>query len=279
VTSPTEAVAATSTLLHGAGIVSAPAEARLLVSHVLGVDPSQMALVEALTAAQEQELRQLADRRRSGIPLQYVVGRAYFRTTSVRVGPGVFIPRPETEVLAGWAIGEVGQGRAAVVELCAGSGAISRAIAVEAAPAAQWAVEISARAFAYLAQNLADVPVTAVQADMADCLSGLNGRIDLVVANPPYLPESQRESLPPDVYFDPCEALFAAGDGLDAVRVVARTAMRLLKPGGAVGCEHGDDQAASARQVFGEAGFTDVRDWTDLAGRPRFVTARKPSVE
>jgi len=268
------ALDAAAARLAAAGLPSARAEAFTLVSHVLGVPVSRLALVPGLSAEQAAALEVVLDRRVAGEPVQYITGIAPFRTTTVTVGPGVFIPRPETECLAGWAIDVLRFRPGRAVELCAGSGAVAKALVLEAAPSRVWAVERSAAAFAYLTANLAGTGVTPVLADMAVALPELDGTIDLVVANPPYLVRSV--PLPPDVYADPAEALYADGDPLDAIRTVATVAARLLVPGGVVGCEHGDDQSGATCAIFTGAGFTDVTAHTDLVGRPRFVTARWP---
>ncbi len=272
-----QAVRLSGAALAQAGLASPQAEARTLTAFVLGVEPSRLALAEALTGDQARSLNQLVARRQAGQPLQHLTGRAFFRTVSVHVGPGVFIPRPETELLAGWAIDQVRAGWGRVVELCAGSGAISLAIAAESRPLAQWAVEREDPAFAYLVGNLSDGPVRPVHRDMAEALPELDGGVDLVVANPPYIPEGERDRLPLEVGRDPAEALFSGADGLDATALVAQTARRLLRPGGLVGSEHGDDQADQARRIFTGAGFVEVTTHPDLTGRPRFVTARRPN--
>ena len=215
-------------------------------------------------------------RRLAGEPIQHITKLAYFRTISVQVGPGVFIPRPETEVLAGWAIDQVRLGCRVVVELCAGSGAISTAIAAEALGADQWAVEREDLAYSYLTTNLVGTAVVPVHADMAEALPALEGQVDLVVANPPYVPTA--EQLPYDVRHDPPTALFSGPLGLDATRTVATVAWRLLRPGGVVGSEHGDNQGEAVRSIFAETCFVDTVTNHDLAGRPRFITARKPVV-
>jgi release factor glutamine methyltransferase len=176
-------------------------------------------------------------------------------------------------VLTGWAIDQVKQGFGRVVELCAGSGAISRAIVTEALPSACWAVERSDQAYTYLVQNLADTCVVPVHQDMAEALRDLDGTVDLVVANPPYVPTGQQ--VPADVQYDPDEALYSGDDGLDAIRMVADVAKRLLRPGGVVGCEHGEDHAGEVREIFAHAGFDRISTNDDLTNRPRFVTARK----
>lgn len=254
------------------------AEARALVAHVLGVEPSRLPLAPDLDAAALARLDALAARRRAGAPLQHLTGRAAFRTVEVAVGPGVFIPRPETELLAGWALERLARlgPDAVVVELCAGSGALSRALAAEHPGPRYLAVELSGAAWPYLVANLAGTAVTPVRGDMAVALPELNGRVDLVVVNPPYVPEAARSALPGDVLADPPEALFAGADGLDALRVVVDAAARLLRPGGWVGAEHDDTHGASAPALFAASGaFEAVADRLDLAGRPRFVVARR----
>ena len=267
-------MAQASAKLGAAGVASPHAEARTLVCFALGAEPSRLALIEDVTPDQQEILDQAVSARISGQPLQHVTGTAYFRTTSVHVGPGVFIPRPETEMLAGWAIDKVKHGCGRVVELCAGSGAISRAIVTEASPSACWAVERSDQAYPYLIENLASTGVVPVHQDMAGALRDLDGTIDLVVANPPYVPTGQE--VPAEVRYDPEEALYSGADGLDAIRTVADVAMRLLRPGGAVGCEHGEDHAGEVREIFAAAGFDEISTTDDLTNRPRFVTARKP---
>ncbi len=269
-----QAWAETLDTLTAAQVASPLAETRALVSFVTGAEPSRLALVDALDPAQAAALAQAVADRASGRPLQHITGQAFFRTVTVRVGPGVFIPRPETELLAGWAIAQVVPTVSQVVELCAGSGAISLSIATEATPGAQWAVEVSRQAYDYLAANLSGSAVQPVLADMADALSHVDGTVDLVVANPPYVPTAAQ--LPVEVRHDPAQALFAGPDGLSACAVVARVAGRLLRPGGVVGCEHGEDQAVAVGRLFSGSGLSDVASHPDLTGRPRFTTARKP---
>lgn len=235
-------------------------------------------MADDLTSKQVAELELLVGRRGEGIPVQHLTGEAFFRTVRLAVGPGVFIPRPETEVMVGWALEQLRcVPEPVVVELCAGSGAISKAIAAELPSAKQHAVELDERAHDWCARNLAGTDVTLVHADMADALHHLDGHVDLVIANPPYIPLEAWESVAADVRdHDPALALWSGDDGLDATRVVADVAARLLQPGGWVCSEHAEVQAESAPQVFVEQGsFGQVRDERDLASRPRFVTARR----
>lgn len=259
------------------------AEARTLVAHVLGTTPSGLLLAVDATDAQADAVAALVARRLAGQPVQHLTGEAWFRTVRVEVGPGVFVPRPETETMTGWALERLADLRAGgvrtprVVELCAGSGAISLALRAEGGPAEQYAVEVSDDAVAYLRRNLAGTGIDIVHADMAAALTDLDGAVDLVIANPPYVPLAHWADLPADVRdHDPWVALVSGQDGLDALRVVARVAARLLRPGGWVCAEHAEVQQASAPAVLVAAGaFAGVADHLDLTGRPRFVTARR----
>jgi release factor glutamine methyltransferase len=284
---PSEAVA------RGTRRVGSVAEAKTLLAHALAVEPGRLPLIPDVSEADLAAFEALIERRLAGEPVQHLTGRAYFRTISVAVGPGVFIPRPETELLVGWAIealaGRVNSGFTGpydrvnplltpplpvVVELCAGSGAISKALANELPGPEYWAVELSPHAWPYLVANLAESGVRAAQGDMADALYHLDGTVDLVIANPPYVPETARDGLPVDVLRDPDLALFSGPDGLDALVVVADVAARLLRPGGWVCAEHDDTHGTAAPALFAARGFSEVADHLDLAGRPRFVTAR-----
>jgi len=245
--------------------------------HAAGYGPADALMWDAPDATGRRRFEELVALRRSGWPLQYLTRVAAFRTCEVAVGPGVFIPRPETEVVTGWAIDQLRtmEDVPVVVELCAGSGAISLAIATELGGCAQYAVERDEAAFAYTSRNLAATGARVVRGDMADAFHDLDGAVDLVIANPPYIPETDVDHLPADVRdHEPTGALFAGPDGLDGVRAVAAAAARLLRPGGRLVCEHGDDQGVAAPAVVAAIGvFDEVDDHSDLTGRPRFVTA------
>jgi release factor glutamine methyltransferase len=207
-----------------------------------------------------------------------------FRYVDLVVGPGVFVPRPETEVLAGWAVeaarGIVTSGGVpVVVDLCTGSGAIALAVTTEVPEAAVHAVELDESAHTWAERNLVGSTVDLRLGDMADAFPDLDGSVDVVVANPPYIPLEAFESVAPEARdHDPSLALWSGQDGLDAMRMVERVAARLLVPGGVVGAEHADVQGEAAPGLFRDAGrWLDVRDHRDLAGRPRFVTARLAS--
>ncbi len=265
---------ATATLLD-AGVASPVADAEWLLCHVLGV-PRGVLRRASVHGHQREAYLELVDARARRFPLQHLVGSAAFRHVEVEVGPGVFVPRPETELLAGWAIDHARSIEApVVVELCAGSGAISLAIVDEAPHAVVHAVELDPPAFEWAVRNLVGTGVDLRLGDMTDAFAELDGTVDVVVANPPYIPLDAWESVAPEARdHDPGLALWSGDDGLDAMRVVERVAHRLLKPGGVVGAEHADAQGESAPAVFLDR-WNDVRDHRDLADRPRFVTARR----
>ncbi len=269
--------------LRAAGVPSPEYDADELVAFVLGVDRGRLATADEPTPAQDKLLQELLSRRERREPLQHLLGVAHFRHVALSVGPGVFVPRPETELLAGWAIDRIreaagsrtGEG-AVLVDLCTGSGAVARAAADEVPDARVYAVELDPAAHAWAERNLAGTNVELRLGDMADAFEDLAGHVDVVACNPPYIPLDAWESVAPEARdHDPHLALFSGDDGLEAIRVVARRAARLLRPGGWVGAEHADVQGDSAPGVFLAAGgWSDVRDHVDLAGRPRFVTAR-----
>lgn len=269
--------------LAAAGVASPRHDAEALAAHVLGVPRGRLALVEpeALASALPAYASAVA-RRAAREPLQHVVGSAPFRRLELAVGPGALIPRPETELLIDAVLAWLrtadltGLTVPRVVDLGTGTGALALAIADEFRSVV-WAVERDPAALAWAARNIAatGLAVTLVAGDMADALSELDGTVDVVVANPPYLALDVLAELEPEVRdHDPATALFAGPDALAAIRTVESSARRLLRPGGLVVVEHGDDQAASAPACF--AGWSDVTDHLDLARRPRYLTAVHP---
>jgi release factor glutamine methyltransferase len=267
--------------LAEAGVPSPDFDAAELLAHVLGTERPHLAFVEPPTAAQREEYDALLARRARREPLQHLTGQAGFRHVELAVGPGVFTPRPETELLAGWGIDRAREARCegrvpVVVDLCTGSGAIALAVADEVPDAEVHAVELSAEAFEWAARNLSRVDVDLRQGDMADAFPDLDGRVDVVLCNPPYIPLEAYESVAAEARdHEPHLALFAGSDGLEAIRVLENVAARLLRPGGRVAAEHAEVQGGSAPAVFAAAGrWREVRDHRDLAGRPRYLTAR-----
>lgn len=281
---PSLAVARAARALAAAGIESPRAEAELLAAYVLVVPRGRLALADGLTPAQRERLDALVARRVAREPLQYLTGVAGFRHLELAVGPGVFVPRPETELLAGWG---VAQGRRytapLVVDLCSGSGAIALAVAQELPAARVVAVERFPAALDWLRRNAVtraaagDTPIEVVATDVTapDLLADLVGRVDVLLCNPPYVPRSV--AVPPEVAgHDPDEAVFGGADGLEVIRPVVARAAALLRPGGALGVEHDDTHGAAVPALLAADGrYQHVEEHRDLAGRPRFATAAR----
>ncbi len=276
--------------LAAAGLPSPDADAEILLAHILDVPRGRLLLADPPDAGQRAVLEALLARRERREPVQHLTGRAPFRHLELAVGPGVFVPRPETELLAGWAVERLVErvagrvtGRVAgrmapvAVDLCTGSGAIAAALVHEVPQARVHAVELSPQAYDYAVVNLAGSGVDVRRGDAADAFGDLDGTVDVVVANPPYVPLDAYEEVAEEARLhDPAESLWSGADGLDVIRAVERTAARLLRSGGEVGCEHADAQGGSAPAVFADrAEWIAVRDHRDLAGRPRYVTARR----
>lgn len=268
--------------LAAAGVDSARVDAELLLSHVTGVPRGMLMTSARPNDVQRRIYLEMIQARARRVPLQHITGRAAFRYVDLEVGPGVFVPRPETEVLAGWAV-ECAQAVLAagrqpvVVDLCTGSGAIALSIVHEVPSARVHAVELDERAFGWALNNLAEAGVDLRQGDAFDAFADLDGTVDVVVCNPPYIPLEAWESVAVEARdHDPHLALFSGDDGLDAMRSLERTAWRLLRPGGVVGAEHAEVQHESAPQVFRDR-WKHVVDRLDLSGRPRFVTAVRPT--
>ena len=275
---PRTLLAAATARLEAAGVPSPAHDAAELLAHVVGVPRGRLALLEEVGERELAAYDALLVRRAAREPLQHLTGVAGFRHVELAVGPGVFVPRPETELLAGWAVASAAPLAApVVVDLCTGSGAIAKAVADEVPHAEVHAVELDERALAWAARNLEGTGVDLRAGSMADAFDDLAGRVDVVVCNPPYVPLEAWESVAPEARdHDPHLALFSGDDGLDAIRVLARRARHLLRVGGVVGVEHADVQGGSAPSVFVEAGgWADVRDHRDLADRPRYLTARR----
>jgi release factor glutamine methyltransferase len=268
------AVTAAAERLAYAGVPSARHDAEALAAHVLGIDRKDLFRYDVVD---ESAYDALLDRRAAREPLQHLTSTAAFRHIELAVGPGVFIPRPETEVTAGAAIDHVRLlDRPVVVDLFAGSGPIALALADEVPGAEIHAVESDDAAMTWLRRNAAGSPVKVHHADVDGCLPELSGMVDVVVANPPYIPVGAQIRDPEVAAYDPATALWSGPDGLDAMRVLEANAARLLRPGGIVVAEHADMQAVAAPAVFAETGrWLDVLDHTDLTVRPRYLTAHR----
>ena len=263
--------------LADAGVPSPEYDAAELLAHVLGTSRGQLFAVEDVPADRLVELDTLVDRRTRREPLQHLTGVAHFRHVALAVGPGVFVPRPETELLAGWAIEEASTlDRPVVLDLGTGSGAIAAALADEVPTARVHALELDERAHQWAERNLADSGVDLRQGDLATAFDDLAGLVDVIASNPPYIPLDAWESVAPEARdHDPGLALWSGGDGLDAIRALEARAAVLLRDGGVIGVEHADVQGESAPAVFADSGrWAEVKDHRDLADRPRFLTAR-----
>lgn len=265
--------------LAAAGVETPDSDARFLLETATGWSRAQLLIMDRVEDAAAQRFEEMIKRRETREPLQHITGVAYFRHVSLQVGPGVFVPRPETEVMAGWAVEQLRQvtGRAPIgVDLCTGSGAIARALADEVPTAELYAIELSEDAAVWAARNLRGTGVDLRTGDMATAFGELDGTVDVVVCNPPYIPLAAWESVQTEARdHDPQLALFSGDDGLDAIRVLTRVAARLLRPGGRVAVEHAEVQAESVPALFADHGSYDrIRDHRDLSGRPRFTTAR-----
>jgi len=263
-------------------------DAELILAHVLGIERMQLhAQTFQLTSEQKELFEELVNSRISGVPTQYLIGEAPFRYLTFSVGPGVLIPRPETELLVDAAMVEIERLKSSfnattsavsVVDLGAGSGAISISIAHEARqrslPVQVVAVEKSDAALEWLKKNIArhDVDVRVIHSDVRDAL--IDVKCDIVVANPPYVPNDSL--LPPLVLEnEPHEALFSGpGEGLEVPQRFIEAATRLLKPGGALILEHFEDQSAALEQLLSQD-YSDISHYKDLNQRPRWLTARR----
>ncbi len=257
-------------------------EAEHLLAHTLGI--SRMDLHNPLTVENalsaigdmsiiEETYWKLLDRRCAHEPLQYLTGVAYFRHLELKVGPGVLVPRPESELLVEAVLTHIEklQGAVSVVDLGSGSGALALAIATEAPQTHVIAVEKSADAIHWLKENVSfiDEKVRILESDVATALEGV--KCDVVIANPPYIPDS--EVLPKDVAtHEPAVALFGGPDGMRAPRLFIAAAARLLKTGGLLAIEHHETQADEVGDVL-SVEFEDILLHKDLNGRPRFTTA------
>lgn len=270
------AIARATERLAAAGVPSPRVDAEELAAFSLGVERRDLWRHAEVGAC----FAEYVGRRVAREPLQHITGRAHFRHLTLAVGPGVFVPRPETEVVTQAAIDAaraVGR-HPVVVDLGTGSGAIALSVATEVPGARVHAVEADPAAHAWAVRNLAGSGVDLRLGDMADALGELDGAVDVVVSNPPYIPLGAAVRDPEVAAHDPAPALWSGPDGLAAIRVVARVAAGLLRPGGVVVVEHADRQGESAPAVLAESGhFTDVRDHRDLAGRDRYLTATRAS--
>lgn len=290
--------------LEFAGVESAEYDARLLLAHACGVSLAELnkALLmgdyKNFSPDYASKYSDFVSRRASREPLQHIIGRAPFRYLDLRVGKGVFVPRPETEVVVDAGLDwlcESHISKPTVVDLCAGSGAIGLSIATEVADAQVWAVEKSPEAFRYLRKNFEEtaknyenmqissryhaVLADATKAHISDLtpeLHAICGKVDLVITNPPYVPENQVPEQIEVREYDPPLALYGGSvDGLLIPEQIMRAAFALLKPGGAMVMEHDISQGDALKKYAESLGFACTRVGNDLTGRPRYTFAQK----
>jgi release factor glutamine methyltransferase len=269
-----QAIDAAEAALARAGVGSPRADAELLASFAAGVERGRLAFFDPESDFYETYDRLVAERV-SRKPLQHIVGTAAFGPVTVEVGPGVFVPRPETEAMLEWSVAQQLPPNPVIVDLCTGSGALALALSKFWPAARIVAVEDSQSALEYATRNLAGAGVELLRTDVTEpgLLPELDGSVDLLVANPPYIPDGA--DLEPEVAeHDPPHALFGGPDGMDVIEAIADLAGRWLRAGGLCAVEHDDTTAAQTVEAFARTGrFDDITSRFDLTGRPRFVTA------
>ncbi|GGF25669.1 release factor glutamine methyltransferase [Subtercola lobariae] len=270
-------------ILARAGVPTPDVDAELLIGHVLGATRGRvqsLTITDApVTVEDAVAITEAVERRAAREPLQHITGVTGFRTLELAVGPGVFVPRPETEFVAGLAIDSLRADASEspiAVDLGTGSGAIALSLATEVPHARVVAVENSTAAFIWAKQNFRSVDARnarLVFIDLAVALPELDGLVSVVISNPPYIPDRAIPRDPEVRLFDPEHALYGGPDGLDVIREVSRTALRLTRPGGTLVIEHGELQGAAIRSLLTADGWTATSTHRDLTGRDRATTA------
>ena len=268
--------------LGRAGISAARAEAEQLAAHVWKQTPAGAATP---TKAQIVSFRSMVARRCDRVPLEHLTGFARFRSLDLLVGPGVFVPQPETSSVVDWTVQALrarisaGEPHPVCVDLCTGSGTMALSVAHEVPDAVVHAAELDPGALVWAARNAEHhrLRVTLHEGDIAQALPDFDGQLDLVMSNPPYVATSELGQVRPEVRdHDPAIALTAGVDGLDLIRSIEATARRLLKPGGVVVVEHSDRQGFTAPAVFLAGGaWVHIQDHPDHDQLDRFVTAER----
>ena len=276
---PAEVVRRAAEYLERHDVESPVPTAERLLSHVLGTDRTGMYAREGLTSQEAKLFGRALCRRCGGEPLQHVTGEQGFRRLAVRVRPGVFVPRPETEVLVQVVLDGLSETQTpTVVDVATGSGAVALAIKDERPDAAVFAIDLSPEAVALTRENAETLglEVTVFEGDLLEPLWGdLRGQLDAVVCNPPYVALEARDSLPPDVRAEPELAVFG---GLDLYERLFEQAFADLRPGGLVVVEIEESAAESVSRAAEREGFTDLEVRQDLAGRDRVVSGRRPAL-
>lgn len=274
------AIDSAAAVLAESGIDSARCDAEELAAHLAGSDRGRLPLLDPPDDEFFGRYRAAVTERARRVPLQHLTGTVQFGPVQLRVGPGVFIPRPETEAMLEWAMVQDFSGLAAqplIVDVCTGSGALALALSRHWPAARVVGIDDSETALAYARENATGSAVELVRADVTapGVLAELDGQVDLVVANPPYVPDGTK--LEPEVSrYDPRHAVFGGPDGMSTITAVIGLAGRWLRPDGLFAVEHDDSTSPQTVQVVTRAGcFHDIVARMDFTGRPRFVTARR----
>jgi release factor glutamine methyltransferase len=277
-------IAEAERMLAAAGVASPRVDAEVIAAHVVGVERGRLMLHPLVDASVVEAIHELAVRRAAREPLQHLLGSAAMGPVTVAVGPGVFTPRPETELLLDWGLKTIsGVSSPLVVDLCTGSGALALGVAASRPDATVHAVEVDPEALDWARRNVeahvaaGGTPVHLHAADVrqSDLLVELEAHVDLVLCNPPYVPEGT--PVPPEVAdWDPPGAVFGGPDGLEIIRAVIAVSAGLLRYGGHLAIEHDDTHGDAVPALLRRRRvLTDVEEHHDLAGRPRFATARR----
>lgn len=274
-----QAVDRATAVLSAAGIDSPRNDAELLAAHVAGTDRGRLALIDVPDGDFLVRYDEMISARAKRTPLQHITGTAAFGPLELRIGPGVFIPRPETEAMLEWVIRQELPDDPVIVDLCTGSGALAISLARRWPRARVVGIDDDARAVGYARKN-AEIYNTAIdfmQDDVTDpaLLSELSGAVDLVVANPPYIPAAAVLQ-PEAARHDPGHALFGGPDGMAVIEPIVALAARLCKPAGLFAVEHDETTSAATIDLISATRlFSTITARYDLTGRPRFATAVK----
>ncbi|MCC9192949.1 peptide chain release factor N(5)-glutamine methyltransferase [Arthrobacter sp. zg-Y916] len=272
-----QALRAAAAELSAAGVPTPRVDAELLAAHLLGESLGRVRALAYTDAPAPAGYAELVAERAQRIPLQHLTGKAYFRRLELAVGPGVFVPRPETETVAQLAIdhARLVSGGAKVADLGTGSGAIAGSVAAEVPGSTVFAVELSPLALAWARKNLDPLGVTVLEGDLRTALAGHEGTFDVVASNPPYIPAGAVPNEPEAAEHDPAMALYGGGeDGLELPAAAAKTAARLLRRGGYFVMEHAEIQAeVIAARLASDPAWEDVTSHQDLNDRPRATSA------
>lgn len=272
-----QAINEATAALAEAGVATAQVDAELLAAHLAGTDRGRLAIITEPDTEFFRRYDEVIAARARRIPLQHLTGSAAFGPIEVAVGPGVFIPRPETEAMLEWALAQRLPDDPLIVDLCTGSGALAIALAGRWPTARVIAIDDDPVALDYARRNAESTSVEVRGADVTTpgLLSELTGTVDLVVSNPPYIPLGA--DLEPEVAeHDPEHALFGGADGMAVITPIIELAGGWLRPSGLLAIEHDDTTSPQTVEMITATSLFDaITPHCDLTGRPRFVTARR----